>query len=71
MEEYADIILIPYVNRVKKEKKIPKRQKSLVILDMFKCHQDRAFQDKLKKAHINLVFVPPNCRRSAATRRLR
>ena len=61
MEEYADIILIPYVNRVKKEQKIPKRQKSLVILDMFKCHQDRAFQDKLKKAHINLIFVPPNC----------
>ena len=61
MEEYADIILIPYVNRVKKEQKLPKCQKSLVILDMFKCHQDRAFQDKFKKAHINLIFVPPNC----------
>ena len=34
MEEYADIILIPYVNRVKKEQKLPKRQKSLVILDV-------------------------------------
>ncbi len=48
MDDYIDEIIVPFINRTKKEMKLPKRQKSLVILDMFKCHQNKEFLAKLK-----------------------
>ena len=54
-------ILTPYTDRVKDELGLPKSQKSLLILDVFRAHRTPDVLDELKANGFVLEFVPANC----------
>ncbi len=61
MIQYVDEVLVPYTKRVKREQKLPVRQKSLAIFDVFAAHRCQSFLDLLKKRHFLVRFVPAGC----------
>ena len=61
MIEYADHILLPYVEETRENLDLPLRQRALVIMDVFKAHQSPAFLERLRSNGVDVVFVPPGC----------
>ncbi|XP_041356072.1 unconventional myosin-Vb-like [Gigantopelta aegis] len=61
MLDYVDNVLVPYAKRVKKELRLPARQKSLAIFDVFAAHSCQSFLDLLQKRFFEVRFVPAGC----------
>ena len=61
MDSFADNVLIPHIKKVKKRKGIPKKQKALLILDVYQSHRDPELISKLAKSGILLAHVPARC----------
>ena len=59
MQHFQKIIL-PYVNRKKKELCLPSTQKSLLIFDVFKGQTTEAVQTLMESNHCVFIFVPAN-----------
>lgn len=62
MTEYAKKVLIPYVDKVRKEIGRGEIQKCTApaLFDLFKAHQDKEFINLLHKNKIRTIFVPPS-----------
>ena len=62
MKEYASKVLIPFIEKTRKEIVKSGRSKAhaLAIFDVFKAHQDKDFLALLHKNKIRTVFVPPS-----------
>ena len=61
MKEYMEKIIIPYVDRKRKELKVPSDQPALAIFDVFKGQQTEAIAELLEENNIYVVSVPANC----------
>ncbi len=61
MAEYFDKVLFPYFAATKKELGLPKEQKSLVVLDVFKAHTAEATLKLLEDNNVKHYFVPASC----------
>jgi hypothetical protein len=61
MVEYANAVLIPYVEILRVDNKKPKNAKCLLILDLFAAHRVDTFLNVLNEANIIPLFVPGNC----------
>lgn len=61
MIEYADKLLIPFLNQKKKDLGLPKEQKSLLVLDFFSAQRNQKFVTKVEDARIKLAYVPGGC----------
>ena len=61
MMQYVKNILIPYIKKVKSINGIDKSQKSLIIFDVYKAHQDVALLSLMKENDMLVVFVPASC----------
>ena len=59
MLQYIDEILLPYVNRTRKE--LSSRQSCLVIFDRFKAQCTNTVLQIFEENHISVVLVPANC----------
>jgi len=53
-------VLVPYVEKVKKEKSLPTSQKSLLLWDAFKAQSTQKVKDALAANQIESVMVPKN-----------
>ncbi|KAL5013090.1 hypothetical protein ScPMuIL_011641 [Solemya velum] len=61
MLRYIEQVLVPYTKKMKAELKLPRRQKALVICDVFRAHRCDEVIDALKAAKIEHVYVPAGC----------
>ena len=61
MQEYLNLLLIPGIERIRKENGYRKNQPALLLFDVFKCHQSQAFLDKLQRNYIKPIFIPASC----------
>lgn len=61
MIEYITKLILPYIDRKKKDFKIGSQQRSLVIFDCFKGQCTESVTELLEKNNVSLVIVPPNC----------
>ena len=60
MSEYAQRILLPYINSRRDAYEKPKLP-ALLICDVFAAHRTVSFKDKLEDLEIHVVFVPAGC----------
>ena len=61
MIQYVDELLVPWFNNRKETLKLPKDQKSLLILDVFAAHRTADFLSKLEANNICCCYVPAGC----------
>ena len=61
MMGYLHCILLPYIEKVRKELKLSATQRAFVIFDQFKAQNTEGFLQALEKNNISVVGVPPNC----------
>lgn len=61
MKEYIEKIIIPYVDRKRKELKVSSDQPALAIFDVFKGQQTEDIAELLEENNIYVVSVPANC----------
>lgn len=61
MLKYVDEVLVPYTKKVKQSLRLPVRQKSLAIFDVFAAHRCDSFLNLLKKRNFEVRFVPAGC----------
>ncbi|KIO20705.1 hypothetical protein M407DRAFT_81310 [Tulasnella calospora MUT 4182] len=64
MKQWVLDVLIPYIERVKREEGLPEDAMALLIIDCWSVHRSEAFLDWMKKEHkrIRIVFIPGGCR---------
>ena len=55
-----DEVLVPHIEKVKKEKSLPDSQKSLLLWDAFKAQSTQKVKDALSANKIESVMVPKN-----------
>ena len=55
-----DEVLVPHIEKVKKEKSLPDSQKSLLLWDAFKAQSTQKVKDALSANKIEFVMVPKN-----------
>ena len=60
MKEYLEKIIIPYINRKRKEMKVSANQPALAIFDVFKGQQTEDMAKLLEENNINVLSVPAN-----------
>lgn len=61
MLRFIDKIIIPYFENCRRELKLKKDQKGLVIFDVFNAHRTDSVFDKLRENNIDFYFVPARC----------
>ncbi len=61
MKEYIERIIVPYVDRKRKELNVPSDQPALAIFDVFKGQQTEDVIRLLQETSIPAVSVPANC----------
>ena len=61
MKDYLQLIIIPYVERKRKELKLAADQPALAIFDVFKAQQTEDILTLLEEHNIHVVSVPANC----------
>ena len=69
ISKLIDEVLVPHIEKVKKEKSLPDSQKSLLLWDAFKAQSTQKVKDALSANKIESVMVPKNMTHfTAATR---
>ena len=61
MMQYLNEVIIPWCKNWRKRYGLPRDQKALLILDVFRPHLDESFNEACASANILRVFVPPGC----------
>lgn len=61
MNNYIDIIILPYVIKVKDDLDLPLGQRALVIFECFRGQITEEFTAKLSANRFIYVTIPPNC----------
>ena len=54
-------VILPYVQRIKKERNLPADQRTLVTFDVFKVHRVEDVETVLGENNVVSVIVPSNC----------
>ena len=63
MIEYVEGIVVPFVDRVIEEDKLPSDQKFILLIDVYPVHAGAEFRDYIRVKHLHciLIFIPGNC----------
>ena len=61
MLEWVKRVLKPYCRKTRKELGLPRDQKAVLVLDVFRPHLETAFIEACEAANVCLVFVPAGC----------
>ena len=54
-------VLVPYTEKIKEQLGLPAKQRSLLILDVFRAHRTDDVLDELRSSGFILQYVPANC----------
>ena len=58
---YTTKVILPYVQRIKKERNLQADKRTLVIFDVFKGHRVEDVETVLEENNVVSVTVPSNC----------
>ena len=61
MLRYVENIVIPFINKKRKQLKLSPSHKALVIFDVYKAHRDQKIFTLLEENNIFYRFVPASC----------
>lgn len=58
---YIEQVLLPWLEQTKERLCLPKTQKSLLVLDVYKTHRTEDMIQALRKCGFEIVYVPGCC----------
>lgn len=61
MIRYNEQVLLPWVEQTREKLGLPKTQKALIILDVYKAHRTENMIQSFRNYNFDIVFVPGNC----------
>ena len=61
MKEYIEMIILPYISKIKEDLQLPDEQGALLIFDNFKAQCTSTILTLLDSHNINVALIPANC----------
>ena len=61
MLRYVEKVIIPYVNRIRDDMPLGRRQTALLIFDVFAAHRTDSLRNLIAQHNMKVVFVPASC----------
>ena len=61
IQRFVRTLLRPWVEKYKKEMNLPKEQKSLVLMDVYKAHRTPNVGEILQANNFLTLYIPANC----------
>ena len=61
MKEYMEMVIFPYIRKIKEDLKLPDEQGALLIFDNFKAQCTSTILTLLDSHNINVALIPANC----------
>ena len=61
MKEYMEMVIFPYIRKIKEDLKFPDEQGALLIFDNFKAQCTSTILTLLDSHNINVALIPANC----------
>ena len=60
MMRYIQQVLLPWLEQTRKKLRLPKTQKSLIVIDVYKAHKTEDVIQAFRKCGFEIVYVPGN-----------
>ena len=60
MMRYIQQVLLPWLEQTRKKLRLPKTQKSLIVIDVYKAHRTEDVIQAFRKCGFEIVYVPGN-----------